>query len=121
MGHYSTITAQNSSAAVEEITADPCTVICVKGFIHNAQVHEDAVPVQQKQRCLPFAVRQAVSDELSTLLKDGIIKQINALQWVSPIVVTTKKEGQIKPCVYLREPNNALIVDKHPLLHMENF
>lgn len=111
--HDSTITAQNTSAAVEEITADPGTVR-VKGFMHKASVCKDAVPVQQKRWHLPFAVRQAVSDELSTLLTEGVIERIDASPWVSPIVVATKG-GQIRLCVDLREPNKALIVDKNPV------
>ena len=45
---------------------------CVTGFVHKVKVREDAVPVQQILRQLPFAVRQAVSDELDMMLKQGL-------------------------------------------------
>lgn len=51
---------------------------CVTGFVHKVKVREDAVPVQQRLRRLPFAVRQAVSDELDMMLKEGIIERIDA-------------------------------------------
>lgn len=64
---------------------------CAKGFVHKIQLKPVAVPVQQKLRRLPFAVRQAVSDELKDLHEKGIIERIDASPWVSPIVVTRKR------------------------------
>lgn len=46
--------------------------------MHKVKVREDAVPVQQRLRRLPFAVRRAVSDELDMMLKEGIIERIDA-------------------------------------------
>lgn len=51
---------------------------CVTGFVHKVKVREDAVPVRQRLRRLPFAVRRAVSDELDMMLKEGIIERIDA-------------------------------------------
>ncbi len=103
----------------ETITAPNSSVGCVKGFVHKPTVKPDATPVRQKLRRLPFAVRQAVSAELDSLLQKGIIEKIDSSPWISPIVVTAKKGGKIRLCVDLREPNKALIVDSHPLPHME--
>ena len=91
-----------------------------KNFIHKVHVLPNAVPVQQKLRRLPFAVRQAVSEELKDLQDKGIIERIDASPWVSPIVVTHKRDGG-KPriCVDLREPNKVIVADCHPLPHME--
>ncbi len=52
-------------------------------------------------------------------MQKGIIEKIDSSPWISPIVVTAKKGGKIRLCVDLREPNKALIVDSHPLPHME--
>lgn len=87
--------------------------------MHKVKVREDAVPVRQRLRRLPFAVRQAVSDELDMMLKEGIIERIDASPWISPIAVTTKKGGRIRLCTDLREPNKAIVADSHPLPHIE--
>ncbi len=49
--------------------------------------------VQQKLRRLPFSIRNEVSKELHKLVKQDVIKPVDASEWVSPIVVTRKKDG----------------------------
>jgi len=95
------------------------TVGCASGFVHKVKVKEGFIPVQQKLRRLPLSVRQAVSDELKHLLEQDIIERVDASPWVSPIVVTQKKGGGIRMCIDLREPNKAIVVDSHPLPHIE--
>ncbi len=46
--------------------------------------------VQQKLRRLPFSIRNEVSKELHKLVKQDVIKPVDASEWVSPIVVTRK-------------------------------
>lgn len=99
--------------------AESPSVGCVEGFMHKVKIRDNAKPVRQKLRRLPFAVRSAVSDELQRLLSAGVIERVDASPWVSNIVVTQKKTGSIRMCADLREPNKALVVDSHPLPHME--
>ena len=61
---------------------------------------------------LPFAVCDAVSAELKRLVEAGVIERTDASEWISPIVVAWKKSGQIRVCVDLRKPNEAVIEDK---------
>ncbi|CAM5150041.1 unnamed protein product [Natator depressus] len=82
-------------------------------------MRNNVMPVQQKLRCLPFSVREAVSEELRKLVQKDIIEEIDSSEWVSPIVVTQKKGGGIRLCVDLREPNKAIVIDSHPLPHIE--
>lgn len=91
-----------------------------KGFIHRVKVREDVQPVQQKLRRLPLSVKQAVSAELERLLEMDVIERIDASPWVSPIVVTRRKNGAVRMCVDLREPNKAVVMDSHPLPHMDD-
>lgn len=65
-------------------------------------------------------MRQAVTEELYDLLEKGVIERIDASPWVSPIVVTQRKEGgKLCMCVDLREPNKSIVSDCHPLPHMD--
>ncbi len=89
------------------------------GFVHKVNVRSDVPPVQQKLRRLPFAVRDAVSQEIKRLESEGIIEKVDSSPWVSPLVAIQKKSGGIRLCVDLREPNKAVIIDSHPLPHIE--
>ncbi|XP_030595617.1 uncharacterized protein LOC115787179 [Archocentrus centrarchus] len=92
---------------------------CVKSFVHKVKLDPSVKPVRQKLRRLPFAVRAPVAAELDRLLKAGVIEQIDASPWVSPIVVTGRKTGGIRLCADLREPNKAVITDCYPLPHVD--
>ncbi|GAA6098722.1 ankyrin-3-like isoform X1 [Tachysurus ichikawai] len=89
------------------------------GFTHKVKMRSDVPPVQQKLRRLPFAVRSAVSEELKRLEAEGFIERVDSSAWVSPLVVVKKKTGGIRLCVDLREPNRAVVIDSHPLPHIE--
>lgn len=91
----------------------------VKEFIHEVKLDQNIKPVQQKVCRLALSVCQDVSNEIQRLLKAGIIEAIDASPWVSPLVVTKKKQCGIHMCVDLRKPNKSINVDLHPLPHME--
>lgn len=93
---------------------------CTKNFIHKVKIRPGVKPVQQKLRHLPLSVRAAVSDELKMLEENGIIEKIDSSEWVSPIVVTKRKNNTIRMCVDLREPNKAVVQDSHPLPLIED-
>lgn len=92
---------------------------CAHNFVHKVKVDPTIKPVRQKLQRLPFAVRASVSAELDRLLNAGVIEKIDASSWVSPIVVTGRKTGGIRLCADLREPNKALVINSHPLPHMD--
>lgn len=48
------------------------------------------------------------------------IERIDASPWVSPIVVTLRKNGKVRMCVGYREPIKAVVMDSHPLPHMDD-
>ncbi|UYV80837.1 hypothetical protein LAZ67_19001932 [Cordylochernes scorpioides] len=49
-----------------------------------------------------------------------IIEPIVTSKWISPIVVSKKKDGSIRLCVDLREPNKAVILDAYPIPLIED-
>lgn len=91
-----------------------------KGFIHTVKLREGVQLVQQKLRRHPVSVRQAVSAELERLLEMDVIERIDTSLWVSPIMVTLRKNGKLRVCVDYREPNKTIIMDSHPLPHMDD-
>lgn len=90
-----------------------------KGVQHKVKTKQSVSPVALKLRRLPLALRQQVTDELKRLESADVIERISASEWVSPVVVVRKKDGSIRLCVDLREPNKAVVVDSFPLPHTE--
>ncbi|KAM7300305.1 uncharacterized protein ISCGN_020869 [Ixodes scapularis] len=90
-----------------------------KAVQHKVKIKQSVVPVALKLRCLPLTLRQQVTDELKRLEAADIIERISASKWVSAVVVVHKKDGSIRLCVDLREPNKAVVVDNFPLPHTE--
>nr|XP_054917172.1 uncharacterized protein K02A2.6-like [Dermacentor andersoni]XP_054921513.1 uncharacterized protein K02A2.6-like isoform X1 [Dermacentor andersoni] len=68
---------------------------------------------------LPLALRDQVTNELRRLEDCDVIERVEASEWVSPLVVVRKKDGAIRLCVDLREPNKAIVIDGYPLPHVE--
>ncbi|XP_064470125.1 uncharacterized protein K02A2.6-like [Ornithodoros turicata] len=90
-----------------------------KNYIHKVKTRPDVKPVAGKLRRLPLTVRQQVSEELRRLEEQDVIERVTASEWVSPIVVAKKKDGSIRLCVDLREPNKAVVPDCFPLPHTD--
>ena len=90
------------------------------GRIKNIKIklHIDkSVPhVSQRHRRIPFHVRKYV-EELVRLEKMDVIEQVDGPKpWISPTVVVPKKNGGVRICVDMREPNKAIRRERHPML-----
>ena len=91
----------------------------ISGYSHRVTVNPAVPPVRQPLRRLPLAIREEVSARLAELERDGVIERVHASQWVSPIVVGRKRNGQVRLCVDLRQVNRAVVTDGYPIPHME--
>ena len=67
----------------------------ISGFVHRIRVKPDAIPVQQRLRPLPFALRQEAKEHLTELLEAGVIEKVDSSPWISPIVISRKKNGKL--------------------------
>ena len=67
----------------------------MKGEQFNIVLKENAVPCcVSKARPIPIAYQQALRNELDELLRKGIITFVTeATEWVNPIVVESKRDG----------------------------
>ena len=64
------------------------------------------MPVHQKGRCGPSTLHVTVDKETQKLLSQGHIEKIDVCSdkyFVSPIIITVKKEGSVKLALDLRE------------------
>ena len=90
------------------------------GQLTNHQVHlkidQGVPPVAQKERRIPFALREKVNKEISKLERQGIIEDVTneATPWISPIVVVPKADGRIRVCLDMRVANKAISRIRYP-------
>lgn len=92
----------------------------VTKYLHQIKLKAGAKPCVQKYRAPPYAVRDKVRSELRRLVDEGVIEPIDSSEWVSPLVIVGKKaSGDIRICTDLSRLNQNIVVDCHPLPHME--
>ncbi|MCO5594227.1 hypothetical protein L7F22_048254 [Adiantum nelumboides] len=82
---------------------------------HHIDLKPDAKPVAQKLRRLGVVQQEALLFEVNKLLKAGFIYPVTNSEWVSPVVVTPKKNGKWRVCVDYKPLNAATKRDHFPL------
>ena len=77
----------------------------------------------QRQRRIPYHVRNDVSKEVKKLEEQDIVEKVanQPTPWISPIVVTPKKDGGIRLCVDMREANQAIERERHTMPTLQDF
>ena len=71
-------------------------------------------PVAQAACRIPFHLRKKVSAELKRLKQEGIIEEVDCPSpWISPLVAIPKKNGNVRLCVDMRMPNQAIQRKRH--------
>ena len=69
---------------------------------------------------VPFAIRDAVGQELDRLEKQGILQRVDHREWAAPIVAVPKKDGRFRLCGdYKVTISQVLKVDQYPLPNPE--
>ncbi|VDI13935.1 Hypothetical predicted protein [Mytilus galloprovincialis] len=84
----------------------------------QVKIHVDKTvkPIVQPHRRIPFHIRKQVETELERLERLDIIERVHGpTPWVSPIVVAPKPKspGEIRICVDMRLPNQAIQRERH--------
>lgn len=93
----------------------------LKGTEVKLHIDDSVPPVAQQPRRIPFHLRKQVSEELAQLEKQGIIEKVDgATPWVSPLVAIPKKNGSVRLCIDMREPNQAIRRERHPTPTIED-
>ena len=84
---------------------------------HSITLHKNE-PIRSKPYPLPHALRDTVKDEVSTMLKMGVIEHYNA-PFASPIVLVKKPDRSNRFCVDFRKLNQVSVFDAEPIPDQE--
>ena len=72
--------------------------------------------VQLPTRRVPVALKEPLKQELDRLSNIGVIQRVDTpTEWISAIVVTTKKNGKVGLCIDPKPLNQALHRNHYPL------
>ena len=74
------------------------------------KINESIAPVAQRERRIPFALREVVKDEVTKIEAEEIIETVTDEEtpWKSPMVNFPKNDGNIRICVDVRVANKAI-------------
>ena len=84
------------------------------GTLH-LEIDESISPVQLPTRKIPLAVKDKLKAELDRLVEANIIFPVDTpTSWISALVVTVKKSGDIRLCIDPKPLNKALKRNHYP-------
>ena len=94
----------------------------IKGMEVDIQLKLDAKLIQQKGRPIPIHLQPAVGKEIEKLKKDGHIERATNIKensFVSPAVITVKKDKTVKIALDSRKLNEITVKGKAQMPNME--
>ena len=92
----------------------------IKNTEVKIQIKPGCYPIQQKARPIPYHLQDDVKNELNRLIKSGHLERLETIEedcFVSPVVITVKKDKTVKIALDARKLNESCI-KKRP--HMPN-
>lgn len=75
-----------------------------KNYVHKIEVNNDIKNFKAKTYPIPYKYKDQVRDNIKELIKTGIIERSTS-QYVNPIVVVVKKNGELRLCLDARNIN----------------
>lgn len=86
------------------------------GYQLHLYIDQDVSPVAQNMYRVPYSLRDKVSAKLDELESMDIIERVEGpSEWVSPVIVVPKPNGDIRLCVDMRQANRAIKRERHPI------
>ena len=85
----------------------------INTFEATLHLKDNAVPKFCKARTVPFALKEAIEQELNRLEQDGIIEKVSYSPWAAPIVPVPKGDGHIRLCGDYKVTINSML--EYPL------
>uniref|UniRef100_A0A8D8CKC9 Uncharacterized protein K02A2.6 n=2 Tax=Culex pipiens TaxID=7175 RepID=A0A8D8CKC9_CULPI len=88
----------------------------LRGIVAQIPIDKEVQPVQQPYRRPPIALEEKIKHKLESLLEQDIIEPVKGPSaWVSPMVPVIKDSGEIRLCIDMRQANQAVRRETHPL------
>jgi len=82
---------------------------------HKIELLPNAKPIKTKQGRWNPRYTTMVKEELDKLLKARFIRPVETIEWVSPMVLASKKNGKLRVCVNYKALNKVTKKDQYPL------
>ena len=86
---------------------------------HEIQMQKGVRPIAQPPRRLTPAMKEEVSKQLKGMLDAGVIEPCES-PWASPLVMVTKKGGDMRMCVDFRRLNDVTVKSSYPLPRIDD-
>jgi len=87
---------------------------------HTIPLKENQKPFKKKPRRVNPVLLPLIEKEVKRVYEAGIIAPIRFSEWISNLVPTRKKTGEIRLCVDLRNQNKVSLKDHYPLPKMDH-
>ena len=82
---------------------------------YTMRVDKSVIPVVKPARKIPQAMEKKVTEESGNMVKKGaIVRETEPTEWVSQMVATRKKNGDVRICLDPRDLNKLLKRPHHP-------
>ena len=83
-------------------------------------LRKDAQPYHAKAFPIPRVHLENLKVEVEQLVKLGVLKQVNCLQWAAPTFVIPKKDGSVRFISDFRELNKRIQQKSYPIPHIQD-
>ncbi|UYV77425.1 K02A2.6-like [Cordylochernes scorpioides] len=85
---------------------------------HQIKTTSD-IPIRKNPYRVSLKERNIISDQINSMLKNGIISHSSS-PWASPIILVKKKNGEFRFCVDYRNLNSVTVKDQYPLPRIDD-
>ena len=92
----------------------------LKDFKLKLHIDHAIKPVAQSTRRVPYHLKDKVAEKIRELEKLDIIEETDGpTDWVSPLIVSPKRDGDIRIIIDMRRANEAILRERHPIPTLE--
>ena len=90
------------------------------GMEFHLKLKPGSVPVQQRPYSMSKFEEEWLKEELSKMLKLGVLTRIDKPEWLSPVVIAKHPvSGKLRLCLDLRKLNSCTELEPHPIPRVE--
>ena len=86
---------------------------------HRLNVDPGAKPIRQKRRKIGTEKNKVINEEISKLLENGLIREVQYPNWLANTVVVPKKNGKMRVCIDFTDLNKSCPKDSFLLPHID--